>query len=107
MNVCLSHHTLHKDLDELAHAAEDAFADFAGTQDAGAVPEALEDVVADGFLFAVDVRFHEGRELVDKLQDAVEDAVQSGKINNQQAGETVAFYERSLADYTYLTTRRK
>jgi len=50
---------------------------------------------------------YEGRELVDKLQDAVEDAVQSGKINNQQAGETVAFYERSLADYTYLTTRRK
>lgn len=52
MNGCLCHHTLHKDLDELAHAAEEAFADFAGTQDAGAVAEALEDVVADGFLLA-------------------------------------------------------
>ncbi len=49
---------------------------------------------------------YEGRELIDKLQNAVEDAVQSGCINNQQAGETVAFYERALGDYTYLTTRR-
>ena len=49
---------------------------------------------------------YEERELVDKLQEAVEDSVQSGQINNQQAGETVAFYERALADYTYLTTRR-
>ena len=59
----LSHHTLDKDLNKLAHAAEDAFADFTGTQDAGAVAEALEDVVSDGFLFAVDVRFHEGPQL--------------------------------------------
>lgn len=49
---------------------------------------------------------YEGRELVDKLQDAVEDAVQSGRINNQQAGETVVFYEKALSDYTYLTTRK-
>jgi arginine decarboxylase len=48
---------------------------------------------------------YEGRELVDKLQDAVEDAVQAGRINNQQAGETVAFYEQALGNYTYLTTR--
>lgn len=48
---------------------------------------------------------YEDRELVDKLQDAVEDAVQAGRINNQQAGETVAFYERALGNYTYLTPR--
>ena len=33
---------------------------------------------------------YESRDLVDKLQLAVEDAVQAGRINNQQAGETVA-----------------
>ncbi len=46
---------------------------------------------------------YEDRELVDKLQLAVEEAVQSGLINNQQAGETVAFYERALGNYTYLS----
>ena len=49
---------------------------------------------------------YEGRELVDKLQIAVEDAVQAGRIDNEQAGETVAFYERALGNYTYLSTRR-
>ncbi len=43
------------------------------------------------------------RELVDKLQLAVEEGVQNGLINNQQAGETVAFYERALGNYTYLS----
>ena len=46
---------------------------------------------------------YEDRELVDKLQRAVEEAVHAGLINNQQAGETVAFYERALGNYTYLT----
>ncbi len=48
---------------------------------------------------------YETRELVDKLQEAVEDAVQRGVLNNEQAGETVAFYERSLGNYTYLSKR--
>lgn len=47
---------------------------------------------------------YERRELVDKLQEAVEDAVQAGRINNQQAGETVSFYEKALGNYTYLST---
>lgn len=47
---------------------------------------------------------YEDRELVDKLQNAVEEAIESGCIDNQQAGETVAFYERALANYTYLST---
>jgi arginine decarboxylase len=46
---------------------------------------------------------YEDRELVDKLQLAVEEAVQGGRINNHQAGETVAFYERALGNYTYLS----
>ena len=46
---------------------------------------------------------YEDRELVDKLQLAVEEGVQNGLINNQQAGETVAFYERALGNYTYLS----
>jgi arginine decarboxylase len=46
---------------------------------------------------------YEDRELVDKLQLAVELAVENGRINNQQAGETVAFYERALGNYTYLS----
>ena len=48
---------------------------------------------------------YEGRELVDKLQEAVEDAVQHGHINNEQAGDTVAFYEKALEHYTYLSSR--
>ncbi len=48
---------------------------------------------------------YEGRELVDKLQEAVEDAVQHGHINNEQAGDTVSFYEKALEHYTYLTSR--
>ena len=50
---------------------------------------------------------YEDRELVDKLQEAVEDAVQMGHIDNEQAGKTVAFYERALGNYTYLTTPRQ
>lgn len=46
---------------------------------------------------------YEDRELVRQLQHAVEEAVQSGLINHQQAGETVAFYERALGNYTYLS----
>ncbi len=48
---------------------------------------------------------YDDRELVDKLQEAVEEAVHAGRINNEQAGETVTFYERSLENYTYLSTR--
>ncbi|MCP4775836.1 MAG: arginine decarboxylase, partial [Planctomycetaceae bacterium] len=48
---------------------------------------------------------YEGRELVDKLQEAVEDAVQHGHINNEQAGDTVSFYEQALEHYTYLSSR--
>ncbi|MCM2370511.1 biosynthetic arginine decarboxylase [Aporhodopirellula aestuarii] len=49
---------------------------------------------------------YEDRELVEAIQDAVEHAVGSGMINHQQAGNTVAAYERALAGYTYLTSRR-
>jgi len=50
---------------------------------------------------------YEDRELVGQLQEAVEEAVQAGRINNQQAGETVAFYESALGNYTYLSWSQK
>ncbi len=46
---------------------------------------------------------YEDHELIDEFQLAVEEAVQKGQINNQQAGETVNFYERALGNYTYLS----
>ncbi len=49
---------------------------------------------------------YEDRELVEAIQDAVEVAVDDGRINHLQAGNTVAAYERALAGYTYLTSRR-
>ncbi len=42
------------------------------------------------------------RELIEKLQDAVEEAVQAGRIDNEQAGKTIRFYEKALGSYTYL-----
>lgn len=50
---------------------------------------------------------YEDRELIDNLQDAVETAVGNGLIDHDQAGETVAFYERALGNYTYLGTRKR
>ena len=43
------------------------------------------------------------RELIQNLQQAVEGAIAGGVINNEQAGETIAFYEKALAGYTYLS----
>ena len=43
------------------------------------------------------------RELIENLQSAVEEAVASKRITNEQAGQTIAFYERALAGYTYLS----
>ncbi|GAB5401989.1 MAG: biosynthetic arginine decarboxylase [Aureliella sp.] len=48
---------------------------------------------------------YESRELIDNLQSAIETAVAEGRINNEQAGETVQFYERALDGYTYLSSR--
>ncbi len=42
------------------------------------------------------------RELIDRLQQAVEVAVREGRIDNQQAGRFVKFYEEGLHGYTYL-----
>ncbi len=42
------------------------------------------------------------RELIEKLQHAVEGAVQAGLIDNEQAGKTIRFYEEALNSYTYL-----
>ncbi|WP_246112551.1 biosynthetic arginine decarboxylase [Allorhodopirellula solitaria] len=50
---------------------------------------------------------YEDRELVEAIQEAVESAIDSGRINHQQAGRTVAAYEQALAGYTYLTSSRQ
>ncbi|MCA9186681.1 MAG: biosynthetic arginine decarboxylase [Planctomycetales bacterium] len=42
------------------------------------------------------------KDLVDRLQSAVERAVREGKIDNQEAGRFVEHYERGLRGYTYL-----
>lgn len=49
---------------------------------------------------------YEERELVEAIQYAVESAIDGGRINHQQAGQTVAAYEQALAGYTYLTSSR-
>lgn len=44
----------------------------------------------------------DGKDLIGKLQTAVEQAVQEGRLDHQQAGRIVKFYEESLNGYTYL-----
>ena len=43
-----------------------------------------------------------GKELIDRLQSAVEQAVREGRVTHQQAGQIVRFYEDALSGYTYL-----
>jgi arginine decarboxylase len=43
-----------------------------------------------------------GRDLINRLQSAVEKAVREGRIDHQQAGRMVKFYEDGLNGYTYL-----
>jgi arginine decarboxylase len=43
-----------------------------------------------------------GRDLIDRLQMAVELAVREGRIDHVQAGRFVKFYEDGLNGYTYL-----
>ena len=46
---------------------------------------------------------YENRELIGNLQSAIEEAIANELITNEQAGETISFYERELAAYTYLS----
>lgn len=43
-----------------------------------------------------------GRDLMDRLQRAVEVSVREGRLDHQQAGRFVKFYEEGLNGYTYL-----
>ena len=43
-----------------------------------------------------------GRDLIHRLQVAVEKAVQEGRVDHQEAGAFVRFYEDALNGYTYL-----
>jgi arginine decarboxylase len=46
---------------------------------------------------------YEDRELIERVQHAAEEAIADGQINVQQAGHTVAVFEKALSGYTYLT----
>jgi arginine decarboxylase len=43
-----------------------------------------------------------GRDLINRLQMSVEYAVREGRIDHQQAGQFVKYYEESMNGYTYL-----
>jgi arginine decarboxylase len=43
-----------------------------------------------------------GRELIDRLQAAVDTAIRERRIDHKQAGAFVHFYEDALNGYTYL-----
>ncbi len=45
----------------------------------------------------------DAEDLVEKLEAAVEDAVQKHRINNEQAGDVLRYYEQALRGYTYLS----
>lgn len=51
----------------------------------------------------LDYAQYDNRELIGRLQAAVESATHVGAIDNEQAGRMLRFYERCLAGYTYLT----
>ncbi len=52
------------------------------------------------------VGFHRA-ELIERLQAAVERAVQQGKLDNTAAGRCLKFYENALNGYTYLEEEEK
>jgi len=43
-----------------------------------------------------------GKDLIHRLQSAVEVAVRQGRVSHSEAGEFVKFYEEALNGYTYL-----
>ncbi len=61
------------------------------------------DTVADVLRY---VRY-EPSDLLQRFQTSIERAVQEGRINYQQAGSMVRFYETRLAGYTYLEPLRQ
>jgi len=45
---------------------------------------------------------YNGRDLIHRLQQAVDAAVRQGRVDHLEAGRFVKFYEKALAGYTYL-----
>ena len=45
---------------------------------------------------------YEDRELIERIQESVEEAIFDKRIDHQQAGQTIAAYEKALSGYTYL-----
>ncbi|KAA1259054.1 Biosynthetic arginine decarboxylase [Rubripirellula obstinata] len=50
---------------------------------------------------------YEDRELMERIQESVEDAISDQRISHQQAGQTIAAFEKALSGYTYLTPSPK
>jgi arginine decarboxylase len=40
---------------------------------------------------------------MERIQESVEDAISDQLISHQQAGQTIAAFEKALSGYTYLT----
>jgi len=67
----------------------------------------LETIIKGETIFEVlDYVQYKGKDLMDRVQVHVENAVRQGRIDNQQAGHFVRMYEESLAGYTYLEGAR-
>lgn len=67
----------------------------------------LETIIKGETVYEVlDYVQYKGKDLIDRLQTQVENAVRQGRIDNEQAGHFVKFYEESLMGYTYLEGAR-
>ncbi len=63
----------------------------------------LETIIKGETIYEVlDYVQYKGKDLMDRVQVHVENAVRQGRIDNQQAGHFVRTYEESLMGYTYL-----
>ena len=67
----------------------------------------LEAIIKGETVFEVlDYVQYKGKDLVDRLQMHVENAVRTGRIGHEEAGRFIKFYEESLNGYTYLEGAR-
>lgn len=67
----------------------------------------LETIIKGETIYEVlDYVQYKGKDLLDRVQVHVENAVRQGRINHSQAGKFVKTYEESLMGYTYLEGAR-